>query len=110
MLSFPFTRRHALALALTAAVALPAVAQDQPKRGGTLVIGSTQVPRHLNGGVQSGVATAVPSTQIFASPLRFDDKWNPQPYLAETWKLADDGVFGKWRVWSYQTPPALKPI
>lgn len=95
MLIARLTRRHALALTLLATAAttfaLPAAAQEQPKRGGTLVIGSTQTPRHLNGAVQSGVATAMPSTQIFASPLRFDDKWNPQPYLAESWKLADDG-------------------
>lgn len=73
--------------------ALPsAQAQGQAiKRGGTLVVGSTQVPRHLNGAVQSGVATAMASTQLFASPLRFDDKWNPQPYLAESWSLAADG-------------------
>ncbi len=62
-----------------------------PKRGGTLVVGSTQALRHLNGAVQSGLATAVPGTQIFASPLRFDDKWNAQPYLAEKWALAADG-------------------
>ena len=62
-----------------------------PKRGGTLVVGSTQALRHLNGAVQSGIATAVPGTQIFASPLRFDDKWNAQPYLAEKWALAADG-------------------
>ncbi|MBS0593804.1 MAG: ABC transporter substrate-binding protein, partial [Proteobacteria bacterium] len=76
-----------------AAIALPlqAVAQEQPKRGGTFVVGSTQTARHLNGAVQSGVATAMPSTQLFASPLRFDDKWNAQPYLAESWKLAEDG-------------------
>jgi peptide/nickel transport system substrate-binding protein len=75
-----------------AAVALPLQAHAQePKRGGTLVVGSTQTPRHLNGAVQSGIATAMPGTQLFASPLRFDDKWNPQPYLAESWKLADDG-------------------
>ena len=95
MLSFVFNRRRLLATSLVAAaafsMALPTFAQEQPKRGGTLVIGTTQVPRHLNGGVQSGIATAVPSTQIFASPLRFDDKWNAQPYLAESWKLADDG-------------------
>ena len=94
MLRTRFTRRHTLALALlgtATALALPASAQEQPKRGGTLVIASTQTPRHLNGAVQSGIATAMPSTQIFASPLRFDDKWNAQPYLAETWKLADDG-------------------
>ena len=94
MLRTRFTRRHTLALALlgtATALALPASAQEQPKRGGTLVIASTQTPRHLNGAVQSGIATAMPSTQIFASPLRFDDNWNAQPYLAETWKLADDG-------------------
>ena len=78
--------------ALTAlAFAWPGAFAQEAKRGGTLVIGSTQAPRHLNGAVQSGVATALPSTQLFASPLRFDDKWNPQPYLAESWKLADDG-------------------
>lgn len=66
-------------------------AQEVPKRGGTLVVGWAQTPRHLNGAVQSGVATAMPSTQLFASPLRFDDKWNPQPYLAEKWSLAEDG-------------------
>jgi peptide/nickel transport system substrate-binding protein len=56
-----------------------------------LIVGTSQVARHLNGAVQSGVATAMPSTQLFASPLRFDDKWNAQPYLAESWKLAEDG-------------------
>ncbi len=90
-----FTRRTTLLSATLAAAGtllpLPSFAADEPKRGGTLVIGSTQTPRHLNGAVQSGTATAMPSTQIFASPLRFDDKWNPQPYLAESWKLADDG-------------------
>src|ERR1700743_2727909 len=67
-------------------------AQSASGSGGTLVIGSTQVPRHFNGAVQSGVATAVPSSQIFASPLRFDDNWNPQPYLAKSWEVAPDGL------------------
>jgi peptide/nickel transport system substrate-binding protein len=63
-----------------------------PKSGGTLIIASTQVPRHLNPAVQSGIATAVPGTQIFASPLRYDENWNPQPYLAERWEVAADGM------------------
>lgn len=88
-------RRRALAALfwLSAALAAPwsAAAQEAPKRGGTLVVGYPQAPRHLNGAVQSGVATAFPSTQLFASPLRFDDKWNPQPYLAEKWTLSEDG-------------------
>jgi peptide/nickel transport system substrate-binding protein len=94
MLNSLLTRRDTLALiTATGAATLspPLFAQESPKRGGTLVIGTTQTPRHLNGAVQSGIATAMPSTQIFASPLRYDDKWQPQPYLAESWKLADDG-------------------
>lgn len=82
----------AAAVALTASLALPAFADNHEKMGGTLVIGSTQVPRHLNGAVQSGTATAVPSTQIFASPLRYDENWEPQPYLAESWETSDDGL------------------
>lgn len=85
------TLLSATLLAASTLLPLPASAAEEPKRGGTLVLGSTQTPRHLNGAVQSGIATAMPSTQIFASPLRFDDKWNPQPYLAESWKLAEDG-------------------
>lgn len=76
---------------IAAAYAGHAAAAETPKTGGTLVLGSTQSPRHLNGAVQSGLATAMPSTQLFASPLRFDDKWNPQPYLAESWKVSEDG-------------------
>ena len=68
-----------------------AVAQEQPKHGGALVLGAYQAPRHLNGAVQSGMATALPSTQLFASLLRFNDKWEPQPYLAESWKWSEDG-------------------
>lgn len=74
-----------------AAFILPALAQDA-KRGGTLVLAVTGTPRTLNGAIQSGTATGIPSTQLFASPLRYDDKWTPHPYLAESWKLAGDGM------------------
>ncbi|MCY3733176.1 MAG: ABC transporter substrate-binding protein [Chloroflexi bacterium] len=67
-------------------------AADTPKKGGTLVIGFTSTPRHLNPAVQSGVATGMPGSQIFATPLRFDENWNPQPYLAESWKVSADGL------------------
>lgn len=88
--------KAALSIAATSALALllsigPAAAQE-PKSGGTLVIGNFQAPRHLNGAVQSGMATALPSTQLFASLLRYDDEWNPQPYLAKSWEWADDGL------------------
>ena len=65
--------------------------QAQAGGAGTLVIGFGTVPRHLNSAVQSGIATGVTAAQIFASPLRFDKDWNPEPYLAETWSFQDDG-------------------
>lgn len=81
---------HLLGAAVLAAAAL--TAPPALSEGGTLVIASTQVPRHLNGSVQSGIATAVPSAQIFASPLRYDENWDPQPYLAESWEVSADGL------------------
>jgi peptide/nickel transport system substrate-binding protein len=81
-----------IAVTAIAAIAATGIATAEPKSGGTLIIGSTQKARHLNPAVQSGVATAVPGTQIFATPLRFDDKWQPQPYLAKSWKISDDNM------------------
>ncbi len=78
-----------LAALLLAGAAAPALAQAGG--AGTLVVGFGSVPRHLNSAVQSGVATGIPAAQIFASPLRFDKDWNPEPYLAETWSFQDDG-------------------
>lgn len=88
----PICRLISSVACAVAALALPWQAHAQePRRGGTLVVGTTQIARHLNGAVQSGIATAMPSTQLFASPLRFDDQWRPQPYLAEKWSLSEDG-------------------
>lgn len=60
--------------------------------GGTLRVALSQSLRHLNSAVQSGMATAVPASQLFASLLRYDDEWNPQPYLATDWEWVDDGL------------------
>jgi peptide/nickel transport system substrate-binding protein len=40
--------------------------------------------------VQSGIATMMPAAQLFASPIRLDKNWKPQPYLAESWTLSPD--------------------
>lgn len=65
-------------------------AMAQAAKGGVLVIGTTQRARHLNSAVQSGIATMMPAAQLFASPLRMDKNWKPQPYLAERWDLSPD--------------------
>ena len=54
------------------------------------MVASIQKPRHLNAAVQSGMATAVPAAQIFATLLRYGDNFEPQPYLAESWEFSDD--------------------
>ena len=66
---------------------------DEPQRGGVVVIsygGGT--PRHFNPAVASGTSTAIVGTQLFASPLRYDENWNPQPYLAQDWEVSEDGL------------------
>ena len=70
----------------------PLAAADSPKKGGTLIWAIQGTPRHLNPAVQSGIATGQPGTQLFAAPLRYDENWDPQPYLAESWKVSDDGL------------------
>lgn len=80
-----------LAATAALAMALPTTAQE-PTRGGTLVWSVGQTPRHLNPAVQSGIATGQPGAQLFATPLRFDENWNPQPYLAREWSVSDDGL------------------
>lgn len=85
-----FTPSFARTLAALACVLCSSLAMAQGGAG-TLVVGLGAIPRHLNSAVQSGIATGIPAAQIFASPLRFDKDWNPQPYLAESWVFQDDG-------------------
>ena len=79
----------AIALSLQAGVA---IADDGAKRGGTLIWAVQNTPRHLNPAVQSGIATGEPGNQLFAAPLRYDEDWTPQPYLAESWTTSADGL------------------
>lgn len=81
----------ATALAGTLATS-PAFAEACPNKGGTLVTWLGQTPRHLNPAVQSGVVTGAPGAQLFATPLRYTDGWDAEPYLAESVTTSDDGL------------------
>lgn len=76
------------AVALAVGVA-PRAAVAQ-KDTNTLIWGLVGPPRHLNSAVQSGINTMMPAAQLFASPLRVNEKWEPEPYLAESFKYEDD--------------------
>ena len=75
-----------------AAVATTATATAEPKQGGTLTFSYRIIAGHFNPAIASGTPTGIPGTQLFAALLRFDDEWNPQPYLAESWEISDDGL------------------
>lgn len=80
-----------MVLGLVAGAAGGAVAQ--PKRGGTLVVGTTFEPRQLNSAITTSWADHVVSSKIFSSLLRFPEKGfpAPQPDLAEKWSVSPDG-------------------
>jgi peptide/nickel transport system substrate-binding protein len=81
------TRRLLVVLALL--LLAPALVHAQV-RGGTLKISYAE-PTHLNTAIVSGTPTGFPATQLFASLILFDDKFQPRPYLAERWDLSPDG-------------------
>lgn len=69
-----------------------AVAEAAAGKGGELVLGMSYTPPSLNPVVQSGFGAGQPGTQLFASPLRYDEGWKPEPYLAKSWNLSGDGL------------------
>jgi peptide/nickel transport system substrate-binding protein len=88
-----FTTKLVTAIGATVlALSAVSIQADTPKQGGTLIWSIGTTPRHLNPAVQSGIATGAPGAQLFATLLRFDDKWNPLPYLAKSWQVSDDGL------------------
>ena len=68
-----------LAALAVLAFAVSIVSAEEPTRGGTLIWSMGGTPRHLNPAVQSGIWTGQPGAQLFATPLRFDENWNPHP-------------------------------
>ncbi len=84
-----------LLVALTGAATVlagAAAAAEEPKRGGTLTFSYRTIAGHFNPTIASGTPTGIPGTQLFAALLRFDDEWNPKPYLAESWEISDGGL------------------
>ncbi|MEO1141625.1 MAG: ABC transporter substrate-binding protein, partial [Pseudomonadota bacterium] len=81
-----------LVAAAASTVLVSSAIAEEPKRGGTLIAALGTNVRNLNPAVQSGIVTGFPGTQLFAAPLRYDEDWTPQPYLAESWNVSEDGL------------------
>jgi peptide/nickel transport system substrate-binding protein len=62
------------------------------QRGGTLNSTLWPEPPGIVIGIHLNAPTLLPSTKIFEGLLTYDFQLNPQPMLAETWKVSDDGL------------------
>ena len=86
------------AIGLTLLLWLPSIAislettPHAPVPGGELVVSLYTTPPHLNPAIQSGLAILTPGAQLFAGLVRFDNEWNPHPYLARKWDISKDGL------------------
>ncbi|MEH6497391.1 MAG: ABC transporter substrate-binding protein [Pseudomonas marincola] len=78
-------------LAVAALLSATTISVAEPKAGGTLNTTTTGY-RTLNPAVQSGGATGVPGSQIFAGLVLIDENYKATPYLAESWVASDDNL------------------
>lgn len=81
-----------LAGGLLAAILASGAIASEPRQGGTLTFINRLIGGHFNTNIASGTPTGIPGVQLHAALLRFDSDWNPQPYLAESWSISDDGL------------------
>ena len=79
---------HAVAVAL-ALLGAP-LAADAQQEGGEAVFMSIPIPS-LNP-LDASAATGLVSANLYATLVRLDDEWTPQPYLADSWEMSEDGL------------------
>lgn len=76
---------------LTMAAASPALAGATPQYGGSLVITTTPEPSLITNALSSAPTTNELATKMFDGLLEYDMDLQPQPSLAESWEVSDDG-------------------
>lgn len=84
-----FLGRAAVCLAVAAGAALPAVAQQ---RGGTLNMIVNPEPPTLMLGLNQLSGVQMIGGKIYQGLLTYDSNLNPQPGLAKSWTVSDDGL------------------
>ncbi len=66
---------------------------SDPRYGGTVVVGGYG---EISDGMNAAVSTDYTATQHqqfvnLMTLIDYDEQWNPRPYLAESWEVAEDG-------------------
>ncbi len=80
-----------LGLLVGALALLPGTVTGQ-NAGGTLRVALASEPGTLDMPMTTGVAASIPGRHIFEGLFAFDEDYAPQPFLAESWSLSDDGT------------------
>lgn len=80
----------AMAITLMASVALPAMAEEAPRKGGTLNVRLNADIRATNG-IQRDANTDTVMHQIFETLVGYRTDLSIGPVLAESWKVSEDG-------------------
>ncbi len=65
--------------------------QDKPRYGGTFIVGSGGDPVTLNLSTDFSTIDTLAASSIYNMLVKSDSELNPQPDLAESWKVSDDG-------------------
>lgn len=76
----------------TSAAGVTTTAADEPVRGGTLVVAISSDPGGLNPAITTSGATHTASELMFNGLVALDENLEPQPELAESWEISDDGA------------------
>ena len=77
---------------------LPAAAQGGPVRGGTLVAAISADPGHLNPAITTSGATHTAAELLYNGLLGRDERGNPVPELAESWRVEQAGAVYRFRL------------
>ncbi|WP_217808046.1 ABC transporter substrate-binding protein [Oceanibacterium hippocampi] len=80
------------ALAIFMGMASLAMAEEAPRRGGTLQSVLWPEPPGIMTGIYTQSSALLPTTKIFESLLTYDFNLNPHPNLAESWEISPDGL------------------
>src|SRR5690554_4703323 len=78
-------------LMMGAVLTTPVWAQDEPIRGGTLMVGLADDPPELDPHLTSSNAARTVLHNIFATLVEVDADLQIQPELAERWEVSEDG-------------------
>jgi peptide/nickel transport system substrate-binding protein len=91
-------RRIGTVATILVAASLTAVAQETPRKGGTLIYALTNEPPHLNIAITTDLNAQQSATNIFSQLIRVEKDGTLTGDLAESWDTAPDGMSYTFRI------------